>query len=486
MVFSDLFFLYIFIPAFLLLYAAARGIDRAAVRVSSARDGARPRNTSRLSNIVLILFSLFFYAWGEPIYVALMLASVLMNYLIGLMIDRGERRSKAALVIGLIFNISAIGVFKYADLLVGTLNFFGLPLDKPGLALPIGISFYTFQSISYLADVYRGEVKAQKNLLSLLLYISLFPQLIAGPIVRYSTVAEEIGDRRVTADDIADGSFRFLLGLGKKVILANQLAPITEQFLDGNFDTLSTGGAWLGLIAYTFLIYFDFSGYSDMAIGLGRCMGFHFNDNFNYPYISKTITEFWRRWHISLGSFFRDYVYIPLGGNRRHQPLNIMAVWCLTGLWHGASWNFALWGLYFGVIIMLEKYTIVKIQDKIPRVILHLYSLFVIVLGWALFYFEDFGRLGRFVGILFGSAKNGWDLMTQTSLTGNAFLLIACVIGSMPIAKLVRGLYDKCPQNGGAAFAVTVGKTLCAAAILMVSTILLVGNTSNPFLYFRT
>ena len=229
---------------------------------------------------------------------------------------------------------------------------------KPGIALPIGISFFTFQSISYIIDVYRGQVRAQKDFFSLLLYISMFPQLIAGPIVRYSTISAEINRRSISMHDLAEGSFRFLVGLGKKVILANQLGELSAAFLDGDFASLSTGGAWIGILAYTMQIYFDFSGYSDMAIGMGRCMGFHFDENFNYPYVTRTITEFWRRWHISLGSFFRDYVYIPMGGNRRHQPLNILVVWFLTGLWHGASWNFVLWGLYFGAIIMLEKYTI--------------------------------------------------------------------------------------------------------------------------------
>lgn len=485
MVFSDLFFLYIFIPAFVVLYVTARHIDKA-VYVEPRGEHFMPRVTSPVSNGVLIIFSLFFYAWGEPLCILLMLASVAVNYFVGGFIDRGKRKSKTALIVGIIFNIAAIGVFKYANLLADTVTFFGIPWEHPVEHFPIGISFYTFQAMSYLIDVYRGEVRAQRNPLSLLLYISLFPQLIAGPIVRYSTIADEIGSRRITIEDVADGSFRFLIGLGKKVILANQLSLLKEQFLDGNLDMLSTGGAWLGIIAYTFQIYFDFSGYSDMAIGMGRCLGFHFDENFNYPYISTTITEFWRRWHISLGSFFRDYVYIPLGGNRKHQPLNLLVVWCLTGLWHGASWNFVLWGMYFGIIVMAEKYTVIKIKDKIPAVFLHIYSLFVIVLGWALFYFEDFKKLWQFLGILFGNAKSGWNLMTQTALAGNSFLLIACVICSLPIAKYIRGLYEKCDKNAGAAAAVTIGKTIWSAALLVISTLLLVGNTSNPFLYFRT
>jgi alginate O-acetyltransferase complex protein AlgI len=488
MVFSDLFFLYVFIPAVMLCYALARCAD------GSYADGIKGRyssavNTSPFSNAVLVIFSIIFYAWGEPVYILLMLASVVMNYVIGRCIDRGEAKSKAALVVGVALNIAVIGVFKYADFVVGTLNVFGLPLNKPGIGLPIGISFYTFQSLSYLIDVYRGEVPAQKNFASLLLYISMFPQLIAGPIVRYSTISEEINNRSITFNDVAEGSFRFLIGLGKKVILANELSEISSQFLDGNIASLTTGGAWLGIIAYTFQIYFDFSGYSDMAIGLGRCLGFHFDENFEYPYISCTITEFWRRWHISLGSFFRDYVYIPLGGNRKHQPLNIMVVWFLTGLWHGASWNFVLWGLYFGIIVMLEKYTLLKVRDKIPSFFLHIYSLFLIVFGWVIFYFDDFSRLGEFITVLFGFGGAGaWDLMAQNSLFSNLWLLIAAVICCVPFGKLVRALYENSGSNdspAAAAVLMTGAKIVCACALLVVSTLLLIGDTTNPFLYLR-
>ncbi len=471
----------------MLCYAVARQLDPIVHREpAEGKKSFFPSVTSPVSNGVLIVFSLFFYAWGEPAYIFLMLISIVVNYIVGGFIDRGKRKSKPALIVGLIFNIGAIFIFKYANLIADTLNIFGGNFQHPIEAFPIGISFYTFQSMSYLVDVYRGEVPAQRNFFSLLLYISLFPQLIAGPIVRYTTVADEIAERHISVDDVAEGSFRFLVGLGKKVILANQLSGLASQFLDGNLSSISTGGAWIGLIAYTFQIYFDFSGYSDMAIGIGRCLGFHFNENFNYPYISKTITEFWRRWHISLGSFFRDYVYIPLGGNRRHQPLNIMVVWFLTGLWHGASWNFVLWGVYFGIIVMLEKYTILKVQDKIPSLFLHLYSIFLIVFGWALFYFEDFGRLGQFIGVLFGGGKTGWDYIATDALTGNLFLLLACVICSLPISKLIKRVYNNSTSSGGAAAVLTVGKILCAFALLFVSTVLLVGNTSNPFLYFRT
>lgn len=488
MVFSDLFFLYVFIPAVMICYALARCADRAYVGGFDSGRYSRPANTAPYSNAVLVVFSLIFYAWGEPVYVFLMLGSVLMNYVVGLCIDRGKRKSKAALAVGVTLNVAMIAVFKYAGFLAGIVAALGVPLPIPDIALPIGISFYTFQSISYLADVYRGEVPAQRSFWSLLLYISMFPQLVAGPIVRYSTISAEINERRITFSDLAEGSFRFLIGLGKKVILANELSELSGQFLDGDLGALTTGGAWLGIIAFTFQIYFDFSGYSDMAIGMGRCLGFHFDENFEYPYVSCTITEFWRRWHISLGSFFRDYVYIPMGGNRKHQPLNIMVVWFLTGLWHGASWNFVLWGVYFGVIIMLEKYTIIKVRYKIPSFILHIYSLLLIVFGWVIFYFDDFTRLGGFIKVLFGFAgAGGGDLMLKNTLFTNLWLLIAAAVFSMPVGKFVRRLYDKAGSADSAAplALMTFGKICCACLILAASTLLLIGDTTNAFLYTR-
>ena len=362
MVFSDLFFLFVFIPAFAICYMLAAIVDRW-LSSSTARRMI-------LKNIVIVIFSLIFYGWGEPIYVFLMILCVFLNYLSGLGIDRFEgKKRKLMLILGLIANLSILGTFKYAGFFAQTLCDIGLNVSVPQIALPIGISFYTFQSISYLIDVYRKQSPAQHHFGNLLLYISMFPQLVAGPIVRYDTIAREINDRKISAEDIAEGLFRFLIGLGKKVIIANQFSEIADQFLAGNLSNLSTAGAWIGTFAYALQIYFDFAGYSDMAIGMGRCMGFHFNENFNHPYISRSITEFWRRWHISLGSFFRDYLYIPLGGNRNHQTLNILIVWILTGLWHGASWNFVLWGLYFGMLLLVEKYVILRFVDKLPRIL---------------------------------------------------------------------------------------------------------------------
>ncbi|MCI5508335.1 MAG: MBOAT family protein, partial [Bacteroidales bacterium] len=375
-------------------------------------------------NTALIVFSLLFYAWGEPIYVFLMLGSVAVNYVAGLLIDRSHRHRRLALAAGLCSNVAILGTFKYADFIASSLSAIGVPVPAPHIALPIGISFYTFQSISYLIDVYRRQAPVQKKFGGLLLYISMFPQLIAGPIVRYDLVAREINDRHVTAADLREGVFRFLIGLGKKVILANQFSEIAGQFLDGPMKELSTTGAWLGILAFTFQIFFDFSGYSDMAIGLGRCLGFHFAENFRHPYCCRSITEFWRRWHISLGSFFRDYVYIPMGGNRRHQALNILAVWFLTGLWHGASWNFVLWGLYFGIIVTLEKYTLLRVVNRVPRVLLHLYSLLLVVVGWGIFYFEDFSRMGEFFSVFTGHGAPFHDFTVESAFFSNFWLWV--------------------------------------------------------------
>ena len=466
MVFSNLIFLYLFLPVCLIAYFFCPGI--------------------RAKNAVLILFSLIFYAWGEPVYLLLMIASAAVNWYFGLLIER--RRKKIFLILALVLDLGCLAVFKYAGFFVENLNaVFGASIPVPQIALPIGISFYTFQALSYTVDVWRGDVPAQRSFAKLLLYISLFPQLIAGPIVRYSDVAAQIDDRQFDASEAFYGATRFCIGLAKKVLLADAAGKVASQILDGSLASNTTVAAWLGILLYTFEIYFDFSGYSDMAIGMGRCMGFHFDENFNYPYVTRTITEFWRRWHISLGSFFRDYVYIPMGGNRRHQPLNILVVWFLTGLWHGASWNFVLWCLYFGAIIMLEKYTIVKIQDRIPGFILHIYSLFIIVFGWVIFYFTDITRMGGFIGILFGGGASGWRLVAQNELTGNLWLIIAGIVCCLPIGKGIRSIYEKAAYDGsaGAEVLLTGAKTLCAAALLVSCTLLLIGSTTNPFLYLR-
>ena len=481
MVFSDLFFLFVFLPAFALSYLVANGIDRLLSNGPLLRSHIA-------QNTVLVLFSLIFYAWGEPVYVFLMLFCVLMNYLAGLGIDhlsRGARRW--ALIAGLTGNILILSTFKYLSFFAEQLTAIGIPVADPKISLPIGISFYTFQSISYLIDVYRREAPAQHHFGNLLLYISMFPQLIAGPIVRYNTVAREISDRHVTSRDIADGIWRFTIGLGKKVILANQLSEISDQFLAGGMQDLTTSGAWVGIIAFTLQIYFDFSGYSDMAIGLGRCMGFHFNENFRHPYCCNSITDFWRRWHISLGSFFRDYVYIPMGGNRQHQALNILVVWFLTGMWHGASWNFIIWGVYFGLIVTLEKYTLLRVQKYIPSPLLHLYSLALVVIGWGIFYFDDSSRMVRFFEIVFGQTGILHDFVTITALTDNCWLWVVSLLFCMPLRQGATNLLKLFTLEGGAMqeSILFCARLVLSVVLLVLSVSLLVGATNNAFIYTR-
>lgn len=477
MVFSDLFFLFVFLPAFILLYSLANVIDR---RISLHRE--HPVHVLR--NVMLVIFSLIFYSWGEPVYVLLMVFSVLINYIAGRVMERGGQARRMGLIFGLVCDLAILGSFKYLGFFAGILNSVGIPVDVPHIGLPIGISFYIFQSISYLVDVYRAESHAQRRFTDLLLYISMFPQLIAGPIVRYNSVADEINNRRVSASDIYDGVFRFMIGLGKKVILANQFAPIVDQFLGGDLTQLSTPGAWVGIVAFTFQIYFDFSGYSDMAIGIGRCLGFHFDENFNHPYCSRSITEFWRRWHMTLGGFFRDYVYIPLGGNRRRQWFNILVVWCLTGLWHGASWNFVIWGLYFGLIVAVEKFTILRWH--IPAPILYAYSLLLVVIGWGIFYFDSLDAMGRFFNALFGGGQPG-DFKVTSALFDNFWLWITAILFCMPVRRVAADTAERVTGAGSGMShtVVLISRLAVAAAILLISVALLVGGTLNPFLYTR-
>ncbi len=483
MVFSDLFFLFVFLPAFMLTYLLAAWIDK---KCGMGNSECGTRNVNTFRNWALVLFSLIFYAWGEPVYVFLMLFCVLVNYIAGLGIARQEQHRKTALVIGLVCNILILCTFKYLGFFAEQLNNIGIPVSVPNIALPIGISFYTFQSISYLIDVYRRESPVQRRFGDLLLYVSMFPQLIAGPIVRYNTVSSEIHDRHVTANDFADGAFRFLCGLGKKVILANQLSEISDQFLVNGLHSLTMAGAWIGIIAFTLQIYFDFSGYSDMAIGLGRCLGFHFNENFRHPYCCNSITDFWRRWHISLGSFFRDYVYIPLGGNRQHQAVNILAVWFLTGMWHGASWNFILWGVYFGLIVMIEKYTLLRWKDHIPAFLLHIYSLLLVVAGWGIFYFDDFNQMIVFFNAFFGNYVEAFDFVDQTVLTDHLWLWIVALIFCLPIRQTLVDLterYVSSENMRGLAF--TTSRIVVSLVMLILSVALLVGATNNAFIYTR-
>ncbi len=489
MVFSDLFFLFVFLPAFMLLYRLAGLID---TRINRRRHPAAGddavASTHPARNVVLILFSLLFYSWGEPVYVLLMIAAVLVNYIVGRIMMMHPKTRKPALITGVALNLFILGTYKYTGFLAGILKDIGIPVDVPQIGLPIGISFYIFQSISYLVDVYRMDSRPQKSYASLLLYISMFPQLIAGPIVRYGTVEKEINTRKATHEDVADGAFRFLIGLGKKVILANQLGEIATHFLADGLPSLTTSGAWVGILAFTFQIYFDFSGYSDMAIGIGRCMGFHFPENFNHPYCCNSITDFWRRWHMSLGSFFRDYVYIPLGGNRRRQWLNILVVWMLTGMWHGASWNFIIWGLYFGIIIFVEKFTIIPLQRKIPAPLLHVYALIIVVIGWGIFYFDAMESMTHFFRTLFGGGEHGhWNFDTEAAIFDNFWLWISAILFCMPVRSWVGTLHDRLIPSGTLLHAgiSTSVKVAGCAILLLLSVTLLIGATNNAFLYTR-
>ena len=466
MVFSDLFFLFVFIPAFAACYLAARAADK---RFFASGNTLR--------NAVLILFSLIFYAWGEPVYLFLMIGTVAVNYLAGKQIANATAPNrKTALIAGIACNILTLGIFKYAGFVAQSLNAIGIPMPIPEIRLPIGISFYIFQSISYLVDVYRKEAQPQQKFYNLLLYISMFPQLIAGPIVRYNTIAKEINQRSVTLDDISEGIFRFLIGLGKKVIIANQLGSVSDQLLGDSLGS-TTAGAWVGLLAFSLQIYFDFSGYSDMAIGMGHCMGFHFNENFNHPYTCTSVTDFWRKWHISLGQFFRDYVYIPMGGNRQHQWLNIFCVWFLTGMWHGASWNFILWGLYFGVVLVIEKLWLLKPMQALPA-LGHVYSLLAVYVGWGIFYFDDFGTMQTFFKTFFHGMGDWSGFDVKQAITGNLWLWIAALTLCMP----VRTYAENRIKNPNIKYAI---RTVLSLVILLLSVSLLVGATNNAFLYFR-
>ncbi|MDE7390555.1 MAG: MBOAT family protein [Lachnospiraceae bacterium] len=466
MVFADLFFLYAFLPLCLIFYFACSKLP--------------------YRNAVLIVFSLIFYAWGEPKVVFLLLLSTVVNWLFGLVIDkhRNDPIGKVAVGGSLVFSLGMLVVFKYLGFIVENLNMI-LPfeLSVPNITLPIGISFYTFQIISYILDCYWDQVKVQKNYFKFLLYVSLFPQLIAGPIVRYSVVEKEISNRKTTVTDLSEGACRFMIGLAKKVLLANNLWVIVENFFGGDISGLSVLGTWYTVIVYAMYVYFDFSGYSDMAIGLGRIFGFHFDENFKHPFICRNIAEFWQRWHISLGSFFRDYLlYVSIGGKRRVY-LNLFLVWFSTGLWHGASWNYILWGLYFGVFILIEQLIGKKRMKAIPTVLTHIYSKIVIIIGFGIFYFEDFKQLGNFFKNLVGANGNALtDTLTLTSAVNNCFLLAVAIIACFPIGVVIKKVFEKSNKTVAAG---QLLKTAYCLGLLVVCSLLLVDATSNPFLYFR-
>ena len=437
-------------------------------------------------NLFLLIASLVFYAWGEPKYVFLMIFSILVNYIFGRLMDKhreNKKRLKLMLVLSVVIDLGLLSVFKYTDFIITNVNaIFGSSFDLLNIALPIGISFYTFQAMSYTIDVYRNDVRVQKNLIDFGMYITMFPQLIAGPIVRYADVQDQLAERSVTTADFSEGVMRFVVGLGKKVLLANQMGAVWSDIyaLGGDVSALM---AWTGAIAYTFQIYFDFSGYSDMAIGLGRMFGFKFPENFRYPYQSVSITDFWRRWHITLSTWFKEYLYIPLGGNRRglaRQALNLLIVWSLTGFWHGAGWNFVMWGLYYFVILFIEKLFLLKALDKLPKFFRHVYALLLIIIGWVIFASDDVSVLLPYLGSMFGAngAVGGMDVYT---LLTKAVLLIICCIASTELPKKLF-LSAAGAMNEKAAFTL---KSVLTIALLALSMILLIGDSYNPFLYFR-
>lgn len=467
MLFSSIVFLFTFLPAVMILYYLL---------------------PVRFRNVILLLASLVFYAWGEPVYLFLMLLSILFNYFSGLDIARNlqdKRAAKRSLVFNLIINLAVLGFFKYEGFVLDTLNgILPVHISYHALPLPIGISFYTFQILSYIIDVYRGNVKVQTNLPNFALYVTMFPQLIAGPIVQYADVDEQLASREVSWTKFGEGSMYFIRGLAKKVLLANTSGMIFTEVSGLAKGNITVVTAWLGAFAYMFQIYFDFSGYSDMAIGLGKMFGFEFNMNFNYPYVSKSITEFWRRWHISLSSWFRDYVYIPLGGNRvskiKHIR-NLLIVWFLTGLWHGAAWNFVAWGLYYGVILIIEKYFLSPVLDRLPDVVRHIYSIVLVVIGWVLFFSSSFGQAADYIRVMFGAGAHGFaDRESMYLLTSNLILWLILIFGSTP---LVHFRYEHMLRSKK--WNTTIINSVVYAALFIVCIAYLVTETYNPFLYFR-
>ena len=434
-------------------------------------------------NIVLAIFSLVFYAWGEPMWIFLMLFSAFFDYFNGIFIEkfRGEWKAKFFVVVSIIGNVGLLVAYKYGGFIWDNLNaLFPMPVDRPTNSLPIGISFYTFQTISYSVDVYRGDVKAQRNPLNFLMYVSLFHQLVAGPIVRYQLIAQQIEKRVVNWSMISDGVSRFCFGLFKKVVIANIAGELVDKYLESGFHDLSSIEAWFGITMFSIQLYFDFSGYSDMAIGLGRLFGFTYEENFRHPYAAISAGDFYRRWHISLGKFLRDYVYIPLGGNRSNQLRNIMIVWLLTGFWHGASWNFVLWGFYFGCIMIIEK-LLDKYLKQTPRFIKHFYTLILIIFSRAIFYFIDFGRLKEFTIMLFNS-PNSIGISFEADLMMHLYWFVLVIILCIPWDEIFK------EENKFRIKTQSIYQYMQPAVnlgMLLISTILLVDDTYNPFLYFR-
>lgn len=463
MVFSSLVFMFAYLPITLLAYYLV------------PRQGR---------NIFLFIVNLIFYGWGEPRLVLLMVFNIFFNYIGGWLVDKyraDAKKKKLFLILTCVLDIGILAVFKYTGMITETLNMLPfLNIPELQISLPIGISFYTFQTMSYVIDVYRDDAPVSKNFINFGTYVALFPQLIAGPIVRYRDIAEQLVNRRETLEMFTKGVKLFMVGLAKKVIIANTMGTLTTNIF-ATTDENGVVGTWVGMIAYTFQIYFDFSGYSDMACGLGNMMGFEFLKNFNYPYIAKSITDFWRRWHISLSTWFKEYVYIPLGGNRKgvkRQILNLLIVWGLTGLWHGAAYNFVLWGLYYGLLLILEKFVLKKFLDRLPSFVQHIYTLFIVIIGWGLFYFTDVGQLGEFMVDLFNFGNGICGNQAFNLIMSNLPMLIIAAVASTPLAAM---LYNRFEHTRF----MWIPETLYCMGVLAVSTASLVNQSYNPFLYFR-
>lgn len=470
MVFSSLVFLFVFLPIILFGYYVIKEDYR---------------------NYFLLLASLFFYAFGEPTYILLMLVSIFFNYFFGILVSKDfNKNRKFWLVISLVFNIGTLGVFKYTGFFISNINrFLNLDIPIPNIALPLGISFFTFQALSYVIDVYKDEVKPQKNLFNLALYISLFPQLVAGPIVRYQTIADQISHRVHSIEGFGEGVNRFMIGVSKKILIANPLGKITDTIFLIQPNDMSVATSWIGILCYTLQIFFDFSGYSDMAIGLGKMFGFNFLENFNYPYIAQSVSEFWRRWHISLGSWFRDYVYIPLGGNRVGKIrvyLNLFVVWMLTGFWHGTSWSFIAWGLYFGILISLEKAFLNKILLKVYRPIRHLYLLTAVIISWVFFRSDSFSYSIGYLKTMFGlNTVSLYDNLTYVYIHDYWFTILLGVIFSIPIMKWIKNKISVNYPNVLNCNLFFMLQGITYGILLLIVIFQLVNSSYNPFLYFR-
>ncbi len=470
MVFSSLTFLYIFFPAVILIYYL----------IPSAKHNA-------FKNFFILISGLLFYAWGEPFYVIMMIVSTLIDYCAGLCMNKFDRSPwirRLCLIVSVIMNLSLLGVFKYSDFIITNINLiFGTSIPNPNLPLPIGISFFTFQSMSYTIDLYLRKIKVQKNPINFAAFVTLFPQIVAGPIVRYEDIDYELENRKSSLDMIYEGIVIFVTGLGKKVLIANNIGLLWQTVKALEISSLSVLTAWLGIIAFTFQIYFDFSGYSDMAVGLGKMMGFNFPQNFNYPYLSKSISEFWRRWHMTLGGWFRSYVYIPLGGNRKGKGrtvFNLAVVWILTGMWHGASWNFILWGAYYGLVIICERLFLGKLLEKAPAALSWLYTILLVIFGWVLFDLPDLSSAFSYFGAMFGAGGKLVDTQCLYLIQNYGIIFIIAFFASTDAWKKIS---EYVKERFPAFF--NYSMPVCKTAVLLVSTAYLVDATYNPFLYFN-